>query len=420
MKYVNSLKYMNSFPKSNDESEISSKRAVALCERLGRINAGVRYICLPKGSAGHACTVLLESVMVKAGHKVGRVTSVGDYDSRSVVYIDGQIPEISEYNRAVEEIKSAVRFFNEETFLREETAFVLGLLLCKANGCEYVILEGLSDDGYSLDAICAPYDLIVMPTVYCVNNALESIRTLCEAIRRGTREVVSGNQKSEVYNKISNSCAMSGVRLYIPVKAQFEVISESARSLSFNYGGREGYVLRSPSYMLRDCAMTVIESALALRRGGLKLPWSSIIDGIESVTESGSFSLISASPIIVTDSSSCKEEVELMIKTLSEVCGYKNVIETFEKNTYLCVPESASGLVGLIDAFSYLKRENIIVVSSSDSSSIGLDGAVVCQSIKDAAKYAMKVCQKDERLICFGDVEFASEIKSALYSVMSI
>ena len=62
---------------------------------------------------------------------------------------------------------------------------------------------------------------------------------------------------------------MSGTRLYIPVKAGLEITEASARKLCFNYGGREGYSLRSPSHILRDVAITVIESALALRRGGV-------------------------------------------------------------------------------------------------------------------------------------------------------
>ena len=241
MKYSNSLKYMNSFPAADGAGNISQKRALELCLDLGRINAGMRCICLPEGGSGHAIAVLLESVIKNAGHCVGRVTSVGGFDSRSSICVDGEAPSIEDYNRAVAELKSAVQRKPDAGYTKEETTFALGLLLCRISGCEYVILEGLSGKDFSLDSVCAPYDLIVMPTVYDSENAAEKVRTLCDAVRRGTREVVSGNQKSEVYNAISNACAISGVRLYIPVKAQFEVGEITSRKLTFSYCGREGF-----------------------------------------------------------------------------------------------------------------------------------------------------------------------------------
>lgn len=388
MKYVNSQKYMNSFPLSGEHGEISSKRLRLLCEKLGRIELGAKYICLPSGGAGHACAVMLESVMLKAGHNVGRISAAYGMDSRNSIFVNGAMPSIDDYNRAVAELKNAVQKLSDEQFCMEEAVFALGLLLCKLSGCDYMILEGLSDGEHSLDSVCAPYDMIVMPTVYESHGATDTISPLCSAIRRGTREVVSGNQKSEVYNKISNACAMSGVRLYIPVKAQFEAVEVSARKLVFNYGGREGYSMKSPSYVMRDCAMTVIESALALRRGGLKLPWGSIMEGIAATAESGCFDLISASPIIITDSASCREEAELLLKTYSESCVHGE-----ENGLVLCIP---SGMEDILP-------ENIDGVKILFSEDCG-----------KTAEQALAECDGGASLICFGGLEFSHSMKSEI------
>lgn len=393
MKYVNSQKYMNGFSRSGEGFEISSKRLRLLCERLGRVELGAKYICLPHGGAGHACAVMLENVMLKAGHKVGRISASAWMDSRNSIFVSGAVPSIDDYNRAVAELKSAVQKLSEERFCMEEAVFALGLLLCRLNGCEYMILEGLSDGEHSLDAVCAPYDMIVMPTVYESHGATDTVSPLCSAIRRGTREVVSGNQKSEVYNKISNACAMSGVRLYIPVKAQFEAVEVSARKLVFNYGGREGYSMRSPSYVLRDCAMTVIESSLALRRGGLKLPWGSIMEGIAATAESGCFELISASPIIITDSASCREEAELLLKTYFESCAHGE-----EKSLILCVP---AGM-------------NEILPENTDGIKI-----IYCENVAVAAEQAVAECDDNTALICFGGLEFSHEMKTEIVKILN-
>ena len=233
MKYANSLKYMNGFMPAASPTEISVKRVSELCARLGKINVGTPCICLPVGSAGHACAVMLESVISSSGHTVGRITSVHGYDSRQSIMINGEVAPIEDYNKAVAEIKSAINKDPDGGYTKEETTFVLGLLLCKLLCCEYILLEGLSCEDYTLDSVCAPYDLIVMPTVYELDGATERVKTLCDAIKRGTREVISGNQKSEVYNRISTACVLNGIRLYIPVKAQFEVKEVTSRRIDF-------------------------------------------------------------------------------------------------------------------------------------------------------------------------------------------
>lgn len=412
MKYANSLKYMNAFAPASAELEISHARALELCERLGRIHTGSRYICLPEGSAGHAIAMMLEAVIRHAGHTVGRITSVGGFDPRGAIYVNGEIPSIEVFNRAVTELKTAARKDPEQVYAREEAVFVLGQLICKMEDCDYVILEGLSCERYCLDRICAPYELIVMPTVYESEHATERVKTLCEAIRRGTREVVSGNQKSEVYNKISNACAMSGIRLYIPLKAQFEAERISSRSLEFSYSGRGGYTLRSPSHLLRDCAMTVIESALALRRGGVKIPWSSIAAGISAVSGAGCFEMLSASPIIVTDTAESGEELSLLLKTAEEVLNVEG------KSLSFCLPQ---GALGALDVLSGRSLGSLVILCEDgelDGGALGAEQVIAAKTVKEAAK-AVVGMGADDVMLCFGSVGFAVAMKSEIVRILN-
>ena len=411
MKYSNSLKYMNGFPAAKSLSDISQKRALELCESLGRVNIGMRCICLPACGAGHASAVMLESVMICAGHKVGRITSAYGFDSRASVFVGGEMPSIEDYNGAVEELKSAVKRSPDTPYTREETTFVLGLLLCKMNGCEYVILEGLSDSDFTLDAICAPYELIVMPTVYDCANAAGKVRCLCDAIRRGTREVVSGNQKSEIYNTISNACAISGARLYIPVKAQFEVTEISSRSLSFTYVGREGFTLKNPSYMLRDCAITVIEAALALRRGGVRMPWSCISSGLSTVTSTGCFDMLSLSPKLILDTATVAEEAALVKRTAQELWG-----EDALDSLTVCVSPSALSAAEIFDR----EMSEMLMYSPDGENTISDTHPVrLCDTVKAMAKEIFALMRSGRGVICFGDVGFISSLKCELLKIMN-
>ena len=400
---------MQGFLPAESLADISQKRAAILCQSLGRINLGLRAICLPSSGAGHALCVMLESVMLSAGHKVGRITSAFGCDSRASIYVCGEIASIEDYNSAVEELKSAVKRNIDETFTREETTFVLGLLLCRMTGCEYVILEGLSKTDYSLDALCAPYELIVMPTVHGGDNAAGELKCLCDAIKRDTREVVSANQKSEVYNTISNACAMSGTRLYIPVKAQFEVKEVSSRNMEFAYVGREGFSLKNPSYMLRDAAITVIEAAMALRRGGVRIPWSSIMSGLSSVNNTCFFDVLSLSPKLILDASLSPEEAALVFKTANELWGENSV-----ESATLCLSSSALGVLKLFGDDSIHS-----VIAVGDNVSSLPDTVKTVDNVKKAAKEVFAEICKGNDVLCFGDVGFICELKIEILKLMN-
>ena len=418
MKYANSIKYINSFERAGDSSLISQKRIRNLCEQLGRVNLGMRYISLPKSTAGHACAIMLESVIKAAGYKVGRITSTADFDPKASIFIDRAVPDINDMNKSVAEIRSFIKSNPDESYYKEEVVFALSLLLCKLSDCTFVILEGLFDKNYSLDAICAPYDLIVMPTVYDAHDAISAVKPQCEAIRRGTREVISGNQKSDVYNCISNACAMSGVRLYIPIKAQFTVVEQSVKKLAFEYGGKDGYVLRSPSYMLRDSAITVIEAAFAIRRGGFKLPGSAIAEGLLAATDTSCFDVISVMPRVISDAASSYEETELLLKTCAEagidtsklsVCVRVDSVEKIKKVAGWLEDSRIERLIAISD-----------VSESFENATQYAESIVLCNSVVAAAKEVFSSMPAQEiPLICIGSLDLATEFKAELLKLMS-
>ena len=410
MKYSNSLKYINSFARAQTPSELSRARVRKLCERLGRIGMGARYICLPDGSAGHACAVLLEEIMVSANHSVGRVCLNG-VGVRESAWIGGECPSIEDFNLAVAELKSAVQKDPDEGYLLEEAKFVLGLLLCRMSGCEYIILEGVGSGDAAIESVCAPYELIIIPTVCGDGESSDTLKRLCESIKRGCREVVSGNQKREVYNQISNACATSGVRLCIPVKAQFEIVELSARKMAFNYCGREGFSMKSPSKLLRDAAMTVIESGLALRRGGIKLPWSSISAGISSEAATGCFDIWSMSPLMLSDTAEDSNEVALLFETADEIWG-KDVLSA----SVLCIDK---GAFDAVEAFRGKNVEKVLVFGgeSVEGNEEEFD-LVGFSSVKSLAKELKKLYVGNSSVICLGNIEFINELKTEFSKLM--
>ncbi len=401
MKYVNSLKYVNGFECAKDSSEISPKRAKELCELLGRVHIGTNPIFIPRGGAGYATAKMLEAVIKSAGYKVGNLSSEFGADSRAAISIDGEVVSIEDYNRAVAELKSAIIRTPEVKFSKEEIVFALSLLLCKMQGCEYVILQGV---GSELCSLCAPYELVVVPSV---QNAEGYAEKISGAIKQGVREVVSGNQKRAVYDIISKACVTSGVRLNFTSKTSFKTESLSSIKSEFSYSERAGYSLKSPSVLLRDCAMLVIESALAIRRDGVKMPWTSIVSGLATAVGTGLFETLSAHPALVLDSAGNDDEVGLLISTLDDVFGVDSPCELT-----LCVPADMAETVALFDTREI--KTVIIVGGESDE----LDSRIYCGSIKEAAKTVFKLTRAGESVVAYGSVAFEAEMRAELSRLM--
>lgn len=410
MKYSNSLKYVNSFERAESLSGLSQKRMRELCLELGKINLGSKYIVVPSGSSGHATAVMLESVIKSSCYRVGRITSDADFDARESVFLDGQTAAIEDFNKCVVEIKNAVTKKADEKYCREEIVFVLSLLLCKLYGCEFVILEGLSDEEYSFDAVCAPFDIVVIPPVYCGDND-SCLKVACDSIKRGVREVVSGNQKSSVYGVISNACMISGVRLNVTAKPTLTVTNKTARRVEFCYAERDGYVLKSPSGVLRDCAMLVIESALALRRDGVKMPWGSIAQGLERSNNAYCFDMLAVSPAVIVDSAGSAEEISSVIST------FEQTVEPLEAVTVCIMTENANRLASQLAAFEGKNIRKIIICGATDAN---IENAVLCDSAAVAAKEVFSSFKEKETVFCLGSVTFAREIKSEFIKLMGL
>lgn len=395
MKYVNSLKFMNSFP-SADAEGISNARALELCRILGRVNIGTNSIFVPGGAAGHATAVMLESVIKAAGYKVGRISLAEGFDSRSIVYLDGSLAPIEDYNRGVSELKSATLKAEGIKFKREEACFALALLLCKLHASDYVILEGMSNTEYDLSSLCAPYDLVVIPAI---NGDREDVcKTVCNAIRHGVREVVSGNQKKQIYDKISNACVSAGARLTVTSKQSFKVENVSGIKLTFTYADRDGYTLKTPSITQRECAMLVIDSALAIRRNGIKLPWAAISSGLSNTVGTGCFEMISASPLLIIDSAETIDELDRFKSTLDSIFSKDDPSEIS-----LCFPENAENEA----SFLHDRTVKKCIILSSSGQSLSTEERLVCKSVKECARELFSMMKSGEDVICFGSVSFA-------------
>jgi folylpolyglutamate synthase/dihydropteroate synthase len=228
------------------------------------------------------------------------------------------------------------------------------------------------------------------------------------------REVISGNQNGNAYGMISGACVLSGVRLSFTAKPTLMIEEISARRLRFSYSGREGYVIKNPSYVARESAMLVIESALAMRRDGIKMPWSSIAAGLESASNTCCFDILSVSPAIIVDSASTACEIASVVET------FEGTVERADSIVVCIMSQSAKMLKDQLLAFGDRKIKCLIVYGLTDGDVIGMSNATVCDKVSGAAKQVYAAYKNKDTVFCLGSVAFARDIKNEFIKLMGL
>ena len=157
--------------------------------------------------------------------------------------------------------------------------------------------------------------------------------------------------------------------------------------------------------MLRDCAMTVIESALALRRGGVKMPWNCIASGLGCTTDAMCFDMLALSPLILVDSSANADEAAMLLKTADETLG-----ESTLRGVAVAIPEEADSV---LKPFSDKEISRVLTCSATKNDEDCFD------SIKKLACEIVKIWKSGSGVVCLGGVEFAVSVKTEILKIMN-
>lgn len=421
MKYANSVKYLKSFDLSGDISEISAARVAGLCRDLGKINVGPKFIHISGASASHGCALFIESIIKNAGYRVGRINTAYKFDIMKTVYIDRQIPVIDDYNKAVAAIRQIVNKKSGEIYKREEIVFVFSLMVCMLEGCEFVILEECINEYPGLFEICAPYEIAVIPSGYGKEPDTLREQKWSNTIKLVRHEVISGNQKTDTYNIISDKCRLSGTRLAIPAKAQFVPTEIDNRNVAFEYKGKSNYKIKSISLLLRDCAMTAIETVNSLRRSGIKISGNAICQGLLEAGNAGFCEIISASPLIITDISSMTEEITVLRKSLDSLSS------DFEKSEkVICFgAENAREAINKLKSAHCFSPAKIYIFTpdaNEELTALSEDSEAECvllDSIKNLAELILRENREDRITVCFGEIDFIDELKKCIFDTIN-
>lgn len=406
------------------ESAASSEHFFALCMRLGRIHTGIRKICVSANVHGSCRAAYLESILLSAGYRTGRMTKQPTDGLRSRIRIDGQAISHKEVSELTEQVMQGIDGLHRELgeqnvadFDSEQRLCALALLAFCCHGCDFIIFEAGEDLANDPMWVSAPYTL-VMPCGFGTRDtalAKKQATGAGQAIRRGTREVVIGFAGGEVYNLISQACAAAGSRLTVPAKSEAVVSEASLSRTVFTYRGKGPYRLHSSFEVQFEAALAAIEACYALRRDGVRLPGPAIVSGIQKAEVPLCFDVVTVRPGIVVSVAGSTEDWRALFGALHQKSS------SFGGRVVLCANQSMDKLLAAFDKEfgaqdSGFAMQEVLFVGEIGKMPAQYESLPVksCTSVKKAARQLLSYTDSEVTVLCVGDPAFAYAIKEAV------
>ena len=414
MTFVRAQRYLSAPAKS-----ASAEQFAALCTRLGRIQAGIRKIAVSANRSGGCRIAYLESILLSAGYRVGVWTRMGEDGLRSRIRLGGQPISHKQVCELCEQIMKeidAMRAENAEVeFCEEQKLCALALLAFCCHGCDVVLLDVSEDCTLDPMWVASPYTL-VMPCGFGTRDtalAKKQAAQISRAVRRGTREVITGFVGGEVYNLLSQACASAGSRLTVPAKSEALVSEQSLGKTVFTYRGKGPYRLHSSFEVQFEAALAAVEACYALRRDGVRLPGQAIVAGLQKAEVPVCFDVITVRPGVIVSSAITQEDVRALFRALHQRTG------SFGGKAVLCTEGAPEKLLAAFDKEfgteqGYAVQEVILVgqnVPQPQSEQVAL---TACTTPKRAAKRILALTDPDVTVLVVGEPQFAYAIKQAV------
>ncbi len=314
MTYVNAIKYLNSLPRG----EMNTERAHKIRELLSSNDDKVKTIHMLGAQGKNSCQVMLASIISTSGLSVGTFAPSHAIDPREAVTVNGKVVSYETFASTVGEIKNAYDL-NAELGIpsADEVLCLLATLVFEKEVCDVAIYEKGLKKSDAVNMTSTP----ILSVISSMGDMSPDELELSDSLRRGTTETITSPQHKNTYNAISEACARIGSRLTLAIYSELEINKINLFKTSFSYSGNE-YSIRSFSPYQTVNAITVIEAANALARLGLPITQEHIKGGIEKATFPYKCEAISLEPTIIICSIDSEEHLPPLASSIAQVAEF--------------------------------------------------------------------------------------------------
>ena len=327
MNYVEAIEYIHSvnwvFCKPGLE------RVRELCHRLGDPQDKLKFIHVAGTNGKGSFCAMTDSILRKAGYKVGLFTSPYIVEFNERMRINGENISDDELCELVDTVKPIADEMSDKP-TEFELITALAFLYFARNNCDVVVLEcGL---GGRLDAtniiktpILSVITGIALDHTSILGDTVEKIAAEKAGIIKKDIPVLWCGKDISAQKVIADRANEIGAPLSVIDRETLRINEMSLRGTNFDFGKRRGMNLSLLGTYQPENATNVLTAIDMLINMGFEISDSAIYAGLDAVKWPARFEVINTSPLIIADGGHNPEGIDGAVKSISAYFGDEKV-----------------------------------------------------------------------------------------------
>nr|WP_317412043.1 folylpolyglutamate synthase/dihydrofolate synthase family protein [uncultured Solibaculum sp.] len=324
MTYEQCLTYIHSLLRFGMKPGLARIRR--LCELLGNPQKRLRFIHVAGTNGKGSTCAMLASILRKAGYKTGLYTSPFVTDFCERMQINGTLISHEELSGCVEELRPIIEKVSAEgeAVTEFEAITALAFHWFEKQGCDVVVLEtglgGRFDATNVIESpLCSVITSIGLDHTQILGDTLSQIAfEKCGIIKPQGRTVCYPSQAEEALEVIERRAKEEGNILRAGRMEDLTVRSMTLEGSNLSYRGFDFYLPLIGIHQHAN-AVTVLETAEALREAGLAIDNTAVREGIRDVVWPARLEIVSRHPLTLLDGAHNPQAMSMLADTLKKL-----------------------------------------------------------------------------------------------------
>ena len=327
MNYAEAIEYIHSVNWTFCKPGL--ERVKELCSALGDPQNSLKYIHVAGTNGKGSFCAMTESILRRAGYKVGLFTSPYIVEFNERMRINGENISNEELCELVDLIKPhADKMEDKPTEFELITA--LAFLYFKRNNCDVVVLEcglggRLDATNVIKDPILSVITGIALDHTSILGNTVGEIAAEKAGIIKSGVPVLWCGSDADADRVISAKARELGAPLTRVDRSTLEIKEMTLDGTTFDFGGRENLSLSLLGTYQPVNATNVLSAIDILKQQGYKIPDIAVYEGLKSVKWPARFEVISREPLIIADGGHNPEGIDSAVSSIERYFGDEKV-----------------------------------------------------------------------------------------------
>ncbi len=394
------------------------ERVEKLCHALGDPQDSLRFIHVAGTNGKGSFCAMTDSILRKAGYKVGLFTSPYIVEFNERMRIDGENISNEELCELCELIKPiADKMEDKPTEFELITA--LAFLYFARHKCDIVVLEcGLGGRLDATNVIKTPLLSVItgiaLDHTSILGDTVEKIAAEKAGIIKKDAQVLWCGRDKGAEDVVFAKAAEVGASISRVERSSLCITEMTLDGTIFDFGERKNINLSLLGTYQPENAANVLTAIDILKNNGFEISEKAIYDGMKSVKWQARFEVISRDPLIIADGGHNPEGIDSAVQSIEKYFGEKKVgiitgVMADKDYNYM-----ASRIASVTGKVFCLTPDNPRALTAEKYAEVfgrlGIE-AVACDSVENAVSSAIKWAKEnDMQIVSLGSLYMYCEV----------